>query len=127
VSYNINEITFSGGEPFEQNSELFYELLKILKEKNFGILVYSGYTFNELIEKNFLNHLKLIDILIDGRYIDDLNSHQTWRGSENQNIYFFSKRYENFDFSKLKGRKLQFIVEENRVTLIGIPEKNITS
>lgn len=89
----IQAVTILGGEPFYQYEEL-YELVSLIKTIDLGIIVYSGYEKNELIEKKKDSIFSLIDVLIYGRYIEslrDLNLHL--RGSSNQVIDFLSKRY----------------------------------
>ena len=93
---NIEGLTISGGEPFSQANELV-ELLNIIKEKkDLGIIIYSGYTLQQLRNKNDSNINKLLeftDILIDGQYIDSLNDGISLRGSSNQKIHLLTDRY----------------------------------
>ncbi len=87
----LDGITLSGGEPFLQYEESL-EICKRAVERNLSIIVYTGYTFEEIIEKSSKNiklkeFLKSIDILIDGRYIDDKRDLLLkFRGSTNQRI-----------------------------------------
>jgi len=37
----------------------------------------------------------LIDVLVDGRYVDDLNNNEVWKGSSNQRIILLTNRYKN--------------------------------
>lgn len=78
----IDGITISGGEPFEQAEEL-KELLKIAKEKNLNTLVYSGLTYQELNAK-YKDVLAYCDYLIDGPFIKNIPSRCKWAGSGNQ-------------------------------------------
>ena len=100
--YEIDGITISGGDPFFQVNEL-NSLLRELKPISDDILVYTGYTLEELHTMNndkIEENLRLIDVLIDGRYIEALNHCEVLRGSVNQNIYIFNKslqeRYRNY-------------------------------
>jgi len=85
----LSGVTFSGGEPFSQ-PDAFCELATRLKEKNVHILIYSGYTYEELIklsEKNVAikNLLGLTDILIDGRFdLEKRDLMLQFKGSSNQ-------------------------------------------
>ena len=87
----LDGVTFSGGEPFEQPRALF-EIGKRIKEHGLNIMVYSGYTFDELLEKSKDDEyvgrlLKITDILVDGRYVDEKRSLMLlFRGSSNQRI-----------------------------------------
>lgn len=85
----LTGVTFSGGEPFCQAEQLL-DLAKKIKENNLELAIYSGYTFEELINKkdNATNQLlSFCDVLIDGRFVKNLQSYQLkFKGSSNQNI-----------------------------------------
>jgi len=84
----INGITISGGEPFEQAGELAV-LLEETYEKKINSLVYTGFTYEELVaQKNKIIEkcLGLIDILIDGAYNKEMPPNLPWTGSGNQRI-----------------------------------------
>lgn len=89
LNKGVKGITFSGGEPFCQ-ALAFSELAKRLKEDGYKIAVYSGWTFEELIQKNIpgaIDLLKNIDILIDGKFDKTQRSLDiSFRGSKNQRI-----------------------------------------
>ena len=84
-------ITFSGGDPMEQATACL-ELAKYCQEKNLNVWCYTGYTFEELLEKSELfpeigEFLKYIDVLIDGKFILQEKSYDVvFRGSKNQRI-----------------------------------------
>lgn len=85
IQLNLDEIdgiTVSGGEPFEQAEEL-KELLKIAKVKNLNTLVYSGFTYQELYSK-YKDVLIYCDYLIDGPFMKNIPSKCKWAGSGNQ-------------------------------------------
>lgn len=78
-------VTFSGGEPFAQPEGL-YEIVKKLKDydKSINIWVYTGYDFEEA--KSF-PVMKLIDVLVDGRFIEGKKDISLpFRGSKNQRL-----------------------------------------
>lgn len=73
----ISGVTISGGDPFYQPQDLLI-LLKEIKYrfKDLNVWVYTGYTYEELIDNSLLLSslsLKYIDVLVDGRYVDQLN------------------------------------------------------
>jgi len=84
----ITNITFSGGEPFEQARELAFlaKYIKMHHKKDFW--VYSGYTFEQIIadpEKKVL--LEECDVLVDGRFEKENRSlNMRFKGSHNQRI-----------------------------------------
>lgn len=83
----ITNVTFSGGEPFEQ-AEALTTLAKMLKEKGKTIWIYSGYTFEQLIKDPIkLELLKLCDVLVDGKFeINNKGLNMRFKGSYNQRI-----------------------------------------
>lgn len=99
-SYGNKKVTITGGDPFYQWVALF-ELLTSLKDRNYNIWVYTGYTFEELQKGVYmetacfsfyrmtLEHLfTKIDGLVDGRYDQTLrDTSLRFRGSNNQKIY----------------------------------------
>ena len=90
----IKGVTFSGGEPFEQAKEL-YLLGKEIKKLNLSLMCYSGYTLDEILksnDKDKLNLLSIIDILIDGKFEkENTDNHIKYAGSNNQVMYFLNK------------------------------------
>ncbi len=89
----LKGVTFSGGEPFLQAKALFL-LAKEIKNrrKDLNFIVYSGYTFEELLslaEKDpaILSLLSECDLLIDGKFEKDQRKLSLmFRGSENQRV-----------------------------------------
>lgn len=85
----ITGVTFSGGEPFLQ-AAAFAELAALTKRKRLSVLVYTGYTWEALVEhsqfhSDFFDLLNVADYLIDGRYEHTHRSlNIPFRGSKNQ-------------------------------------------
>lgn len=129
-SQDIDGITITGGDPFEQFPELL-ELLKLLKTICNDILVYTGYTINEiqeLLTSTEMNSVaELISVLIDGRYIDSENdNYSPLRGSCNQKLIFFDEKLRNrYEEYLSKGRCVQNIFYNDRVISIGIHNKEV--
>ena len=126
LSYkDIEGVTISGGEPFLQHKALLY-LVKKLYEKGLGIILYTGKTMSEIISnKEYIEVLKYIDLLIDGEYIKELDQNNNLLGSTNQVPYFLTNRY--LDYSSLYGiaghRKSEVTIENNELHSVGIPTK----
>lgn len=83
----IKGVTFSGGEPLDQ-PEALNEFAEMLKSKGYHIIVFSGYTYEQILKdpKKF-EVLKKIDVLIDGRFDIKLRSLSlNFRGSSNQRV-----------------------------------------
>ncbi|MBV7389315.1 anaerobic ribonucleoside-triphosphate reductase activating protein [Enterococcus alishanensis] len=87
----VQGITLLGGEPF-LNTQVALSLVNRMKEE-FGddkdIWSWSGYTFEELLleSDDKLELLNKIDVLVDGRFMEDQkNLMLQFRGSSNQRI-----------------------------------------
>lgn len=84
-------VTFSGGEPFCQPEPLCW-IGHRLVEQSRDVVVYSGYTLEELVAQGkerpaVLELLGLADWLIDGRYEQTLRDLTLpFRGSSNQRV-----------------------------------------
>ena len=94
-----NGVTFSGGDPFYQ-VEALIELTKCVHDNNMNVWCYTGFTFEELIKMSkenpkYLEALKNIDVLVDGKFINELKSFDiAFRGSKNQRILDVKKSLE---------------------------------
>lgn len=123
---DIKGVTISGGEPFEQSSELlkFMRYIKLYSDLN--IMVYSGYTLEE-IKEDYIKAacLQYIDILIDGRFEESLPK-AMWRGSINQKIMSPTKLFDEEKIAiwtkSLEG-SIEFLISEDNIVTVGIPER----
>lgn len=83
------KVTFSGGDPFFQAKEISI-LAKELKKNGYNIWCYTGYTIEQILESNnedFTSLLKHIDILVDGKFEEELKDKALkYTGSSNQRI-----------------------------------------
>lgn len=126
-------VTISGGDPFEQSDSL-YRVLKGLRREVQDILVYTGYTLNEIKDgialEDGINCLDYIDVLIDGRYVDEENqSDCVLRGSRNQDIIFLDSKFNPLSREKIekkykdymkKGRMIETFNHNDTIILTGI-------
>ena len=101
----LSGITFSGGEPFCQPAPL-YELGCMVKSLGKNLMVYSGYTYEQLLDMAETNGdikrlLSITDILVDGPYIEALRDLDLkYRGSANQKLIILNKTLDNLpDFN----------------------------
>ena len=106
----IKGLTLSGGHPLApQNLPQVYEIVKRVKMvfPNKDIWIYTGYTWEDIVEKDRimknlkddniseLDVAKLCDVLVDGKYIDELRDISlAYRGSSNQRIIDIPKTLE---------------------------------
>lgn len=88
---NQDGITLSGGDPFFQ-VEACLEIAKYCHKLGLNVWCYTGFTFEQLLklipkQPKILELLNYIDILVDGRFIQELKSFDVvFRGSKNQRI-----------------------------------------
>jgi anaerobic ribonucleoside-triphosphate reductase activating protein len=128
LNHPIEGFTITGGEPFWQ-PEALWELLTVIRKYTEDILVYSGYTFDELLRLNSTeinNCLKNIAVLIDGVYIDELNDGSVLRGSSNQMIRILNERYSSLyeQYLSKAANEIQNFMIGNSVISVGIHRKN---
>lgn len=108
----INGLTLLGGEPMEpQNQRALVPFLKRVLEAypNKNIWCFTGFTYEVL--KTDGSHprcevtdemLSLIDVLVDGRYVDELKDLTLqFRGSSNQRLIDMVKTRENGEVTLL--------------------------
>lgn len=100
-------VTFSGGEPFCQ-AEALYELAVRFKERGLHLMAYSGWTFEELLEKAVKEEyvgklLHIIDLLVDGRFeLQNRSLMLTYRGSTNQRLIDVQKSFSENTVTELE-------------------------
>ena len=84
---HIRGITLSGGDPLATYNR--YKTLEIIEDINLRhpdkeIWCYTGYLWEEV---KMLKHMKYIDVLVDGKYIEEQrNIALPYCGSENQRV-----------------------------------------
>lgn len=83
----VKAVTLSGGEPFCQPAALA-QLAAPLKEKGYHLMCYTGYTFEQLLQKEDARSLlEQLDLLVDGPFVADRkNIELKFRGSDNQRV-----------------------------------------
>ena len=85
---HVAGLSILGGDPFEPENQLcVFGICKAVKEK-FGhtksIWMWTGYLFEELMDLPVMDY---IDVLVDGRFEEDLRDLTLWyRGSSNQRV-----------------------------------------
>ena len=130
-SRNCTGITISGGDPLEQAPSLL-KLLKLLRSTFEDILVYTGFELTEIQSgaagAEAAECLKYLDVLIDGRYVDELNFDDcVLKGSQNQNIHFFKESLVPVYAEYMKqGRILESFAHGPDIIVTGILSKEKT-
>jgi len=100
----INRISFLGGEPLaDQNIKSVASIISKLDTIK-KIWIYTGYTWEELEAQNKLKYISAADVLVDGRYQDELKDFRLkFKGSSNQRII-------NIQESIRKGELIEWIL-----------------
>lgn len=89
----LDGVTLTGGEPFLQ-AEALIDLVKKIKQTGLHMMIYSGYTYEEILSlgEQAITLLSLCDTLVDGRFRLDLRSLDLfYKGSSNQRILNIQK------------------------------------
>ena len=142
----ISRITFTGGDPFEQPESLANVLARIRPHFE-DILVYTGYELEELqafangelrrlegmpqpedegaelrIRAATADALALVDVLIDGPYVESLNDGAcAMRGSTNQRVHVFNEKLRPlYDQALCQPRRIQNVYMDGTCMSIGI-------
>jgi anaerobic ribonucleoside-triphosphate reductase activating protein len=120
----IEGITILGGEPFEQAAGAA-ALAKEAQEAGLSVMVFSGYTLDELQKRkdpaidDLLSHC---DLLVDGRYREsEPESERRWIGSRNQVMHFLSDRYNSEEARFHESNTVEIRFKPGSLTVSGWP------
>lgn len=124
----VDGFTISGGEPMQQATELA-ELVFQLSQINKDILVFTGYTYDEVSNNDAMSEvLDYIAVLVDGPYLEDQNEQFVLRGSSNQQILLFEPELEDLYVKYLDQAQsnIQNLHFKDETISIGIHERNFS-
>jgi len=121
----IEGITISGGEPFLQAAALV-ELCSILRQHERGVIIFSGFTYQQLIEANRPDWnalLAVTDLLIAGPFLQAEMCDLALRGSRNQTLHFLSERYAAYrEQLNDETQSVEIMIDEaGQITITGFP------
>lgn len=140
ASANIDGVTFSGGEPFQQAQALLAlcEWLKVLRP-TLSLGLFSGYTTRELTSgrwqyraegsgnwehgtKELFDRIRAhLDFGIFGRFTRALATNdKPLCGSRNQEVVFFNDRYSGRDLQP-QGCEINISQDGEQLTITGFP------
>jgi anaerobic ribonucleoside-triphosphate reductase activating protein len=124
----VSKLTLSGGEPFEQASALAALVDLLRAEREWSVTVYSGYRL-ELLEQELRpgsqDLLARTDLLIDGRYREDLHAELLWRGSANQRLHLLTDRVHLPVADRSAGVEFR-LASDGSFELVGVPPEPLS-
>lgn len=120
VSSEVEGLTVTGGEPFQQPDALC-ALLKAVKERTaLSTLVFSGYRLDEIRRRSLgEDTLRYVDVLVDGRYESARHHGRGLRGSANQHVHLLTSRYRLDDMEEIPEGEI-LIDLQGLVTVSGV-------
>ncbi len=95
---DIEGVTYSGGEPFEQ-AEALGLLSRLVRTAGLTVMAYSGHAHADLCRQAdpaIHELIGLLDLLVDGPFESACAAPLLWRGSRNQQIHFFTDHYRSY-------------------------------
>ena len=114
-------VTFSGGDPMFQ-AKACAILAEKIHELGMNVWAYTGFTFEELLEKgnsDILDFLNQIDVLIDGKFdISKRNLSLEFRGSSNQRIIDIPKSLESNEITLFELNKKELETKKKEILYI---------
>ncbi|TVQ45038.1 MAG: radical SAM protein [Gloeocapsa sp. DLM2.Bin57] len=125
---DLEGLTISGGEPMLQAKGLLELFTYLRQRRELSIICYSGFTLEQLCTKSSLaidSILAMIDVLIDGQYIAELDDNLGLRGSSNQVVHFLSSHYiSQVDMFTKGKRNVEIHLLGEQALLVGVPPQN---
>ena len=119
---DIEGVTYSGGEPFEQ-ADGVYQLSRLVRRTGLTVMAYSGYTYEDLCSRNdptINGLLEQLDILVDGPFGVTQAAPLLWRGSRNQRIPFLTDRYQAYVSEvNCEGAEMELYINGDTVSVTG--------
>ena len=131
-SSELDGVTISGGEPFDQPQALL-ELLKLLNLEIFkfkyGIICFTGYTIEEIMKDPIKAAcVEFIDLIVEGRYQQMKKTVTCLSGSSNQRFIWLNKEGRGKDLitaaSVEQEHDIEIHVDDDSpyMTLTGFPD-----
>lgn len=116
----VEGLSISGGEPFQQAEALAALCREIRQQTNLSILIFSGFEMDEIKRIPYgLETLDQVDVVIAGRYHQDLRLARSLRGSKNKTLELLTERYTTDDFESLPDAEV-IISAEGEILVSGI-------
>lgn len=121
---DIDGVTLSGGEPFQQAGPLCVLLDEVRAARpQLTAVAFTGYTLDRLHRRGSREQrelLRRLDILVDGPYVPERHSSMRWRGSANQRLHALTDRHALADLDDSAGVEVH-VEADGGFTLAGVP------
>ena len=121
----IEGLSVLGGEPFEQPRAVA-EVCRAVRAAGRGVMVYSGYTLEELRAMRSPDVdalLAEVDLLVDGRFEQqNPERRRRWLGSANQRLHFLTSRYREDDPRFATPNTVELRLVNGQLTINGWPQ-----
>lgn len=122
-------LTISGGEPMLQAAALARTIALIRERVDCGVIVYTGFTYEELLERSKSDpdtcaFLDAIDLLIDGPYVAEQDNGRPYVGSSNQRLIALTDRYGDdikSYYENATAREVEIRLSETGTIMMGVP------
>lgn len=113
---SLEGLTISGGEPFDQLSEVtnLIALVHVIRP-DMCIVVFTGYSLYSNGSKTVQDVVRLIDILVEGPYMMSLPGKDPLVASTNQKVSFPTGRYGPDDLVNIP--RVEVLVKEDGTTI----------
>lgn len=124
ITENAVSLTISGGEPMLQAEELL--ALCGALDVDIDIILFTGYTEDQIRNVNNTYQRLLwnvVDLVIDGPYIEALNDNVGLRGSCNQKLHFITDKLKVFQHKLEYGERKTKVYVGERTFVSGIPTR----
>lgn len=113
--YDIEGVTFLGGEPLLQAQSLA-EVAAACRERELTVMVFTGYTLEQIHRDPLPGALDLVantDVLVDGPFVANFaESGRNWVGSRNQRFHFLTARYKpGIEYDSRWSNGVEFAVD----------------
>jgi anaerobic ribonucleoside-triphosphate reductase activating protein len=120
----VEGLTISGGEPFAQAGAVASLIEHVRDHRDMSALSYTGYSLPWLQRHGGADQrrlLSVLDLLIDGPYIERQHADLSWRASSNQVIHRLSDRHSAEDWPDQSAGLQIEVAPDGTMQWLGVP------
>ncbi len=120
----LDGLTLTGGEPLDQAEGLVELLTAVRHERpDLSVICFTGHDLDAIEEWSPERRavLDLIDVVIDGPYLESEAADLPFRGSRNQRVLRLTNRHTDAELAGQGCRGIEVAVEGDGFTIMGIP------